>query len=59
MEHEPDDEAHDTWERAHNKNQQGMDEWVSYLKKRKLELITQGLEMVISPMMMVCRNGAQ
>ena len=47
-EHEREDDAYDRWEKAHRKHGQDMDEWICFVKKTKLEVLTQDPEKVIS-----------
>ena len=46
MEHERMDEAYTNWEMARRRHGQSMDEWISYVKKAKLEMALRYLVLV-------------
>ena len=48
MEHERADDAYGAWESAHRKPGQSIDEWLTYLRKTKLDVEAQDITLVIS-----------
>ena len=48
MEHERADDSYSAWESAHRKPGQSLDEWLTYLRKTKLEVEAQDSTLVIS-----------
>ena len=55
MEHERADDAYDGWESARRKHGQSMEEWISYIKKIKLEMEAHDEDVVISAKQMASK----
>ena len=55
MEHERADDAYDGWENARRKHGQSMEEWISYIKKIKLEMEAHDEDVVISAKQMASK----